>query len=360
MATTLRRTPGPARARASAQRPGLHDLALGSGSAPLPCSATAVKPSTCSPRSLGPCTTPSPSRRQGLRDPRRHLLSIDRVAMSSGRDQPYYSGKHKRHGVDVQALADPAGRLVWASGALPSARHDMGAAREHGLLDALTDSGVPVIADSGYRGTGFAVPQRRRPADPETGRRRLSRNQREVNSAHARHRGPGERANAWLKSWKVLRRIRCCPLRRPAPSRPSSSSSSLADAKWQGLCRSSAAIRVRTAARPLSSYAEIRRPREVDALSQFRDGGGGVLLVGDRLEPVHDVVLIVAFVDREVDHEPVGCRTVPCSSSASKRTRSPGRMTSSGPPRRWHRPTPSVTKTVWLSGGGASGCGRRA
>jgi hypothetical protein len=39
---------------------------------------------------------------------------------------------------------------------------------------------VQVIADSGYRGTGFAVPQRRRPADPETGRRRLSRNQREV------------------------------------------------------------------------------------------------------------------------------------------------------------------------------------
>ena len=26
---------------------------------------------------------------------------------------------------------------------------------------------------------------------------------------------------------------------------------------------------------------------------------------------MHDVMLIVAFVDREVDHEPVGCRTVP-------------------------------------------------
>ena len=26
-------------------------------------------------------------------------------------------------------------------------------------------------------------------------------------------RGPGERANASLKSWKILRRIRCCPLR---------------------------------------------------------------------------------------------------------------------------------------------------
>jgi hypothetical protein len=86
----------------------------------------------------------------------------------------------------------------------------MGAAREHGILDALTAAEVRVIADNGYRGSGFAVPQRRRPADPETGwLRRLSRNQEAVNSAHARQRGPGERANAQLKSWKVLRKIRC-------------------------------------------------------------------------------------------------------------------------------------------------------
>lgn len=43
------------------------------------------------------------------------LIPIDRVA-----DQkPYYSGKHKRHGMNVQVVADPAGRLVWASPALP-------------------------------------------------------------------------------------------------------------------------------------------------------------------------------------------------------------------------------------------------
>ncbi|WP_040924376.1 IS5/IS1182 family transposase, partial [Saccharomonospora iraqiensis] len=55
------------------------------------------------------------------------LLRIDRVGMATGRDRPYYSGKHKRHGVNVQVLADPAGRLIWASPALPGARHDMGA-----------------------------------------------------------------------------------------------------------------------------------------------------------------------------------------------------------------------------------------
>jgi len=141
------------------------------------------------------------------------LLPIDRVGMATGRDRPYYSGKHKQHGVNVQVLADPAGRLIWASAALPGARHDMGAARAHGLIDALHAAEVRVIADNGYRGSGFAVPQRRRPRDPETGRRRLSRNQRAVNAAHARQRGPGERANAQLKSWRVLRKIRCCPRR---------------------------------------------------------------------------------------------------------------------------------------------------
>jgi hypothetical protein len=116
--------------------------------------------------------------------------------------------------MNVQVIADPVGRIVWASPALPGARHDMGAARQHGILDALTAAGVRVIADNGYRGSGFGVPQRRRSADPETGeRRRLSRNQKAVNSAHARQRGPGERANAQLKSWKVLRKIRCCSRR---------------------------------------------------------------------------------------------------------------------------------------------------
>src|SRR5215207_8133741 len=43
------------------------------------------------------------------------LIPIDRVA-----DQkPYYSGKHRRHGVNMQVIADAAGRLVWESPALP-------------------------------------------------------------------------------------------------------------------------------------------------------------------------------------------------------------------------------------------------
>ena len=33
------------------------------------------------------------------------------------------------------------------------------------------------------------------------------------NRAHARLRGPGERANAQLKTWRVLDKLRCCPHR---------------------------------------------------------------------------------------------------------------------------------------------------
>ncbi|MEU4498134.1 transposase family protein [Streptomyces sp. NPDC023998] len=55
------------------------------------------------------------------------LLPIDRIAA----DRPFYSGKHKKHGMNVQVIADPAGRLLWASAALPGAVHDIRAARTH-------------------------------------------------------------------------------------------------------------------------------------------------------------------------------------------------------------------------------------
>ena len=72
------------------------------------------------------------------------------------------------------------------------------------------------MADTGYQGAGprVAVPQRRRRLDPDIGRyRALSDNQKQVTTAHARQRGPGERANAQLETWKILRKIRCSPSR---------------------------------------------------------------------------------------------------------------------------------------------------
>ncbi|MFT7836807.1 transposase family protein [Saccharothrix sp. BKS2] len=137
------------------------------------------------------------------------LVPIDRVA-----DQkPYYSGKHHRHGVNVQILADPAGRLVWASAVLPGAVHDLTAARTHGLVDMPTTHNVTTFADKAYQGAGGTV---RTPFKRHATRPRLSRGQKAVNRAHARIRALGERAVSLLKTWKVLAKLRCCPRRATA------------------------------------------------------------------------------------------------------------------------------------------------
>ncbi|MEU4383458.1 transposase family protein [Micromonospora echinofusca] len=137
------------------------------------------------------------------------LIPIDRVA-----DQkPYYSGKHKRHGVNVQVIADAAGRLVWASPALPGSAHDLTAARIHGIIDALTSANVMTFADKGYQGARGSV---RTPFKRSRFRPKLSRRQKAVNRAHAKIRARGERAIATLKTWKILAKLRCCPRRATA------------------------------------------------------------------------------------------------------------------------------------------------
>src|ERR1051325_10099846 len=50
-----------------------------------------------------------------------------------------------------------------------------------------------------------------------------------------------------------------------------------------------------------------------------------------------------------------GAAPCQCFSPGSKNTRSPGRISSTGPPSRWQRPTPSVTKIVWPCGRGGEG-----
>jgi hypothetical protein len=135
------------------------------------------------------------------------LIPIDRIGGS--KDRRYYSGKHKRHGVNVQILAGPHGELVWASPALPGSIHDLKAARSHGLIEALSRSAVATLADKGYRGARGAV------GVPFYGRH-LPTRLREVNSAHAKVRAIGERAVSTLKTWRLLAKLRCCPQRATA------------------------------------------------------------------------------------------------------------------------------------------------
>ncbi|GAA1315511.1 hypothetical protein GCM10009634_86310 [Saccharothrix xinjiangensis] len=91
--------------------------------------------------------------------------------------------KHHRHGVNVQVLADPAGRLVWASPTRPGAVHDLTVARTHGLIDVLTEHEVTTFADKAYQGAGGTV---RTPFKRHATRPRLSLGQKAVNRAQAR------------------------------------------------------------------------------------------------------------------------------------------------------------------------------
>jgi hypothetical protein len=129
------------------------------------------------------------------------LIPVDRVAA----DRPFYSGKHKRHGMNLQVIASPAGDILWVSGPLPGAVHDMKAQWIWGVLAELEAAGLVVLADKGYQGSAYAkIPYRGR-NKPES--------QKQANKAHAQLRSPGERANAQLKSWHILRKLRCCPWR---------------------------------------------------------------------------------------------------------------------------------------------------
>lgn len=122
-----------------------------------------------------------------------------------------------RHGMNVQVLADPHGRLLWASPALPGAVHDVRAAREHGIIHALDEAKVACWADKAYQGASVAV------RVPYRGRwDTLSAGQQAVNRSHAKVRALVEQAVATLKSWRPPRSSAARPPASPAWSRPSS------------------------------------------------------------------------------------------------------------------------------------------
>ena len=129
------------------------------------------------------------------------LIPIDRVAA----DKPFYSGKHKKHGLNLQVIASPDGDILWVSGALPGSVHDKKAEWIRGVLAELEAAGLIVLADKGYQGSAYAKV-------PYKGKNKPA-SQKEANKAHAKLRSPGERANAQLKTWRILRKLRCCPWR---------------------------------------------------------------------------------------------------------------------------------------------------
>ena len=124
------------------------------------------------------------------------------------RRQRHYSGKHRRHGVNVQTVCAPDGRLLWASAALPGNVNDITAARRHGLPNKIGTL-LGILADLGYLGLDGVATGFRRPRGGT-----LTAAQQEANRLHAGLRSPGERGNAQLKYYRVLAtELRCRPAR---------------------------------------------------------------------------------------------------------------------------------------------------
>lgn len=133
------------------------------------------------------------------------LAECDRV----GDSRADFSQKHRRHGVNVQVVADPTGKLLWISPPLPGRTHDLTAARTHRIIRICERQGVPVLADRAYIGAGSWVttPIRWLPQQD------LNPTQRTINRALSAARTPVERSVAQLKSWRIFRKARCSPNR---------------------------------------------------------------------------------------------------------------------------------------------------
>ncbi|SNS23349.1 DDE superfamily endonuclease [Actinomadura mexicana] len=88
---------------------------------------------------------------------------------------------------------------------MPGKIHDLTAVRVRGILRALQKAGILTLSDKSYQGAeaSVVIPPYKGKNKPES--------QKQANRAHAKLRGPGERANAQLESWRILHKLRCSP-----------------------------------------------------------------------------------------------------------------------------------------------------
>ncbi|GAA2595946.1 hypothetical protein GCM10009863_06510 [Streptomyces axinellae] len=131
------------------------------------------------------------------------LIPIDHLAT----DEPYYSQKHRKHGMNVQVIALPDETPLWLSRATPGRTHDLTAARAHGTTEARLTRQTPVLADRAYQGADNTL------RTPYHRHHELPEHHQQFNRDQARVRAPRERAFAPLKSWRLLRGACCSPRR---------------------------------------------------------------------------------------------------------------------------------------------------
>ncbi|GAA2471620.1 IS5/IS1182 family transposase [Actinocorallia cavernae] len=122
------------------------------------------------------------------------LAECDRV----GDGRADYSHKHRWHGVNVQVVTEPDGRLLWLSPALSGRSHDLTAARSHRITWICESQGVPRPGRPRPPGQ-WPLGDHRHQAPAPAG------------THHHREDRQVERGVARLKSWRIFRRSRCSP-----------------------------------------------------------------------------------------------------------------------------------------------------
>ena len=129
------------------------------------------------------------------------LIPVNRVAA----DRPFYSGKHKKHGMNLQVIASPGGDILGGPGpagfsSRQEGRVDLGRAgraggRRPGHPGRQGLPGKHARQDPVPRQEQARIPERSEPRPREApGTRRA-------------------RERPALKNWHILRKLRCCPWR---------------------------------------------------------------------------------------------------------------------------------------------------
>ncbi|MGH3886003.1 MAG: transposase family protein, partial [Pseudonocardiaceae bacterium] len=107
-----------------------------------------------------------------------------------------YSGKHREHGMNVQAIVDVHGRLVATSTAHPGSRHDSRCFGQAGFAALVVSAGG--VGDAGYQGCELITPIKKKPGVAR------AESDIEFNTALAKIRVGAEWGIGHIKNWRIL------------------------------------------------------------------------------------------------------------------------------------------------------------
>jgi len=127
-----------------------------------------------------------------------YLVDGTLVACWSWKDHPEnWSGKHKTTGLNLITVSRGDGSLACVSDPFPGCTHDLEALRQTNFLETPNTSWV---GDKGFTGPeDIITPVKRQP-----GQKHLHPSDQEFNRQVSSLRAPIERANANLKTWRIL------------------------------------------------------------------------------------------------------------------------------------------------------------